>query len=91
MLPGPAEDAVQRAMRNPPESTRAFIRGKCIQKFSGSVIAAQWDHITLEGSSGPIKISLLDLFAPSEIMHYARAIDAASSPDALKELVNVPR
>ena len=47
------------AMRHPPASTRAYIRGRCIQKFCSSVIAAQWDHITLEGDDGPIKISLL--------------------------------
>jgi hypothetical protein len=63
----------------------------CIQKFSSAVLAAQWDHITLEGSTGPIKISLMDLFAPREIMHYARTVDAASTPDDLRVLVNVPR
>lgn len=85
------EADVQRATHNPPASTRAYVRGKCIQKFSDQVQSAQWDHITLEGTNGPIKISLMDLFAPSEIMHYARAVDAARSPDDLKELVNVPR
>ncbi|MGV3774209.1 MAG: proteasome accessory factor PafA2 family protein [Verrucomicrobiales bacterium] len=81
----------EEAIHEPPASTRAYIRGKCIQKFSSAVIAAQWDHITLEGSEGPIKISLLDLFAPSEIMHYANAVNAARSPDDLKELAHVPR
>jgi proteasome accessory factor A len=81
----------EAAVREPPASTRAYIRGKCIQKFSSAVTAAQWDHITLEGSDGPIKISLLDLFAPSELMQYAKAVDAARSPDDLKELANVPR
>ena len=80
-------------MHHPPASTRAYIRGKCIQKFSSAVIAAQWDHITLQGAQGldPIKISLLDLFAPQEIMHYARAVDAAQTPEDLRVLVNVPR
>jgi proteasome accessory factor PafA2 len=85
------DSAVQNAIRNPPATTRAYIRGRCIQKFCSSVIAAQWDHITLQGTDGPIKISLLDLFAPQELMHYARAVDAAQTPDDLKELVNVPR
>jgi proteasome accessory factor PafA2 len=85
------DDVVQHAIRNPPVTTRAYIRGRCIQKFCSSVVAAQWDHITLQGTEGPIKISLLDLFAPQELMHYARAVDAAQTPDDLKELVNVPR
>lgn len=91
VLPGVSAELADLAMHQPPSSTRAYIRGKCIQKFSSAVIAAQWDHITLEGDNGPIKISLMDLFAPQEIMHYARAVDAAESPEDLRVLVNVPR
>jgi Pup amidohydrolase len=85
------EDQVQHAIHHPPATTRASIRGRCVQKFADDVLAAQWDHITLRGSNGPIKISLLDLFAPQEILHYARAVDAARTPDDLKELVSLPR
>jgi proteasome accessory factor A len=91
VLSGVPPGVSEYAMHNPPPSTRAYIRGMCIQKFSSAVLAAQWDHITLEGSTGPIKISLMDLFAPREIMHYARTVDAASTPDDLRVLVNVPR
>jgi proteasome accessory factor A len=85
------EDQIQRAIHNPPSTTRAYVRGRCVQKFAESVLGAQWDHITLEGSQGPIKISLLDLFAPREILQYARTVDAASSPDDLKQIVELPR
>lgn len=85
------EEQVQHAVNHPPATTRAYIRGRCVQKFADDVLAAQWDHITLRGSRGPIKISLLDLFAPQEILQYARAVDAAVKPDDLKELANVPR
>jgi Pup amidohydrolase len=85
----PDEAAVREAVTQPP-FTRAYVRGKCIQKFAAAVISAQWDHITLQGSEGPIRISLLDLFAPSEIVHYAKAIDAARSPDDLRMIGNVP-
>src|SRR3989454_160304 len=81
----PEEIAVRRAITQPP-TTRATVRGKCIQRFASSVIAAQWDHITLQGSDGPIKISLLDLFAPEDVLRYGRAIDAARSPDDLRIL-----
>jgi proteasome accessory factor A len=84
-------EAADQAMHHPPASTRAYIRGRCIQKFSSAVLAAQWDHITLESASGPIKISLMDLFAPQEIMHYARAVDAARTPEDLRELAVLPR
>jgi proteasome accessory factor A len=85
MLEVPEEGAVRRAVTQPP-TTRATVRGRCIQKFASSVIAAQWDHITLQGTDGPVKISLVDLFAPEDVLRYGRVIDAARSPDDLRIL-----
>lgn len=85
MLGVPEEQTVRRAVTQPP-TTRATVRGKCIQKFAASVIAAQWDHITLQGREGPIKISLVDLFAPEDVLRYSRVVDAARSPDDLRIL-----
>jgi Pup amidohydrolase len=85
----PDETLVREAVTQPPV-TRAYVRGKCIQKFAAAVISAQWDHITLQGNDGPIKISLLDLFAPGEIVHYGQVIDAARTPDDLRIIGNVP-
>jgi proteasome accessory factor PafA2 len=84
----PSENAVRDAIKHPPFS-RAYVRGKCIQKFANHVTSAQWDHITLQGSHGPIKISLLDLFAPEEIVRYAKTINAARSPDDLRTIATV--
>ena len=81
----PDEAMVRRAVTQPP-TTRATVRGKCIQKFAAAVTAAQWDHITLQGRDGPIKVSLLDLFTPEEVSRCSRAIDAARSPDDLRIL-----
>ncbi|MBA4147718.1 MAG: proteasome accessory factor PafA2 family protein [Verrucomicrobia bacterium] len=74
------------AITEPPPTTRAYIRGKCVQKFSSAVLSAQWDHVTLQGSDGPIKISLLDLFSMEAITRYAEAIEAAIKPDDLMHL-----
>ncbi len=81
----PDEKAVRHAVTHPP-TTRATVRGKCIQKFAASVASAQWDHITLQGRDGPVKISLLDLFAAEDVLRYSRVIDAATSPDDLRSL-----
>jgi proteasome accessory factor A len=84
----PREAAVRDAIKHPPFS-RAYIRGKCIQKFASHVTSAQWDHITLQGSDSTIKISLLDLFAPDEIVRYAKTVNAARSPEDLRSIANV--
>ena len=82
----PEEAAVRRAITEPPRSTRACIRGRCIQKFSDQVLSAQWDHITLQGTQRPLKISLLNLFAPKELAAARQAVEAARQPDDLAGL-----
>ena len=42
------EDEVQRAVDNPPEDTRAWFRGRCLQKFRDEVAAAGWDSIIFD-------------------------------------------
>ncbi|MEO7300822.1 MAG: proteasome accessory factor PafA2 family protein, partial [Verrucomicrobiota bacterium] len=85
----PSEGAVRAAVCGPPLTTRALIRGKCIGKFREAILSAQWDHVTLQGEKGPIKISLLDLFSPTQISHYAQLIDQARTPEDLRGLAEV--
>jgi len=82
----PDEALVRRAIAEPPHSTRAYIRGRCIQKFASFVISAQWDHITLQGANGPLKISLLNVFTPDELALYAKTVNAAHCPDDLQSI-----
>jgi hypothetical protein len=85
------DDISADAMHHPPRSTRASIRGKCVQKFGAAVTSAQWDHIVVESKNGPLKISLLDLFAPEQILHYNAVVDAARTPEDLQPLAGGPR
>jgi proteasome accessory factor A len=82
----PDEASVFRAISDPPRTTRAYIRGRCIQKFASSVVAAQWDHITLQGSRKLLKISLLDVFTVDEVAAYAKVVDSAKCPDDLEPI-----
>ena len=81
----PLEAEVQRAMFEPPETTRALVRGKLIQKFSAAVLSAQWDHVTLACGEGELKVSLLEMFAPERIAFVAQAIAASNSPADLRD------
>jgi proteasome accessory factor A len=86
MLGTPDERAVERAMVEPPATTRAAIRGLCVRKFPAAVLSAQWGHVTLQGSRGPVKVSLLDVFDPAEVERHLRAAQAARSPDDLRRV-----
>jgi proteasome accessory factor A len=42
------EASVQKAIEQPPEDTRAWFRGRCLDKFRASVTAAGWDAIIFD-------------------------------------------
>jgi proteasome accessory factor A len=42
------EEAVQAAIMEPPEGTRAYFRGRCISRFPDSIAAASWDSLILD-------------------------------------------
>jgi Pup amidohydrolase len=42
------EQDVTRAIENPPEDTRAYFRGRCLQQYPESVAAASWDSVIFD-------------------------------------------
>src|SRR6201996_7266482 len=42
------ENAVTRAVDNPPEDTRAYFRGRCLRQYADSVAAASWDSVIFD-------------------------------------------
>ncbi|HEX9411475.1 MAG TPA: depupylase/deamidase Dop [Actinomycetota bacterium] len=43
-----ADAEVDRAIGEPPEDTRAFFRGRCIQRYPQSIAAASWDSLIFD-------------------------------------------
>lgn len=80
----PASEAVERAVHEPPDDTRAAVRGRCVSKFGAAVLNAQWDHVTLATSAGPWRLSLERLFDADRVAAVRRAVEAARSPDDLR-------
>jgi proteasome accessory factor PafA2 len=39
---------VERAMHEPPEDTRAYFRGRCLEKYADAVAAASWDSVIFD-------------------------------------------
>ncbi|MGH3155636.1 MAG: proteasome accessory factor PafA2 family protein, partial [Streptosporangiaceae bacterium] len=42
------EDQVTRAVYEPPADTRAYFRGRCLQKYPDAVAAASWDSVIFD-------------------------------------------
>jgi Pup amidohydrolase len=55
-------EEVERARTCPPEDTRAYFRGRVIEKFGSSVVAASWDSVIFDVPGRPAlqRIPLLD-------------------------------
>ncbi|MFV0526707.1 MAG: depupylase/deamidase Dop [Acidimicrobiales bacterium] len=48
------EDALV-AVTEPPTDTRAYFRGKCLQRFASQVVAANWDSIVFDVGEDPLR------------------------------------
>ncbi|CAN5308475.1 depupylase/deamidase Dop [soil metagenome] len=55
------ESEVQAAMTTPPEDTRAWFRGRCLEKFRDSVTAAGWDSMIFDvGGESLQRVPMMD-------------------------------
>ncbi|HWL45766.1 MAG TPA: depupylase/deamidase Dop [Ilumatobacter sp.] len=46
---------IAEAMRNPPTTTRAYFRGRCLQKFPAHIVAANWDSMVFDVGRDPLR------------------------------------
>ena len=42
------DEEVARATAEPPATTRAYFRGRCLERFSSAIVAANWDSILFD-------------------------------------------
>jgi proteasome accessory factor A len=70
----------------PPPSTRAAVRGRCIEKFGSFVQATQWDYILVQGKENKIELDLRNLFDAEEVRQSLIQISNAKVVDDLLQL-----
>ena len=46
---------VASAVSEPPTTTRAYFRGKCLQRFASSIVAANWDSLVFDIGGDPLR------------------------------------
>jgi proteasome accessory factor A len=77
------EDEVMRATTEPPGSTRAFFRGRCLARWPESVVAANWDSIILDVGGDPLKrIPMMEPLRGSAA-HVGNLFEEVASPAEL--------
>jgi proteasome accessory factor A len=50
-----SEDEVEEAVTEPPTTTRAYFRGKCLQKWPDEIVAANWDSLVFDVGADPLR------------------------------------
>ncbi len=49
------EQEAAAAMVSPPTSTRAYFRGRCLEKFAADIVAANWDSMVFDIGRDPLR------------------------------------
>ncbi|HEY1135843.1 MAG TPA: depupylase/deamidase Dop [Nocardioides sp.] len=78
------DEQVAAAVHEPPEDTRAYFRGRCIEKFADSVAAASWDSVILDlpGRESLQRIPTTDPLRGTRA-HVGRLLDECESAEQL--------
>jgi proteasome accessory factor A len=82
-----ADDEVRSAMTDPPTTTRAYFRGRCLQKWPDDIVAANWDSMVFDIGRDPLRrVPMMEpLRGTAE--HVARLIDdSTTAADLLTRL-----
>jgi proteasome accessory factor A len=76
---------VAEAVSEPPETTRAYFRGKCLQRWASSVAAANWDSVVFDLGSDPLRrVPMMEPLRGTRAM-VEELLDSVSSPAELLE------
>jgi proteasome accessory factor A len=49
------DDEVAEAVTEPPDDTRAYFRGKCLQRWADRIVAANWDSMVFDIGDDPLR------------------------------------
>jgi proteasome accessory factor A len=78
------DTSIEAAMHDPPEDTRAYFRGRCLEKFSSAVAAASWDSVIfdLPGRESLQRVPTIDPLRGSKA-HVGELLDRSDTAEAL--------
>jgi proteasome accessory factor A len=78
---------VEWAMTNPPTTTRAYFRGRCLQKYPNEVVAANWDSLVFDVGRDPLRRVPMMEPLRGTADHVGKLIDdSASASELLQRL-----
>ncbi|QUQ63346.1 depupylase/deamidase Dop [Kutzneria sp. CA-103260] len=78
-----SEEEVLAAVTTPPEDTRAYFRGRCLERYPTSVAAASWDSVIFDiGRESLVRIPTLEPLRGTKA-HVGALLEAANTAEEL--------
>ena len=76
--------SIEKAMHDPPEDTRAYFRGRCLEKYAEHVAAASWDSVIfdLPGRESLQRVPTIDPLRGSKA-HVGELLDRSETAEQL--------
>ena len=74
-----SEAAVEEAAQTPPSDTRAYVRGRALERFGAQVQAAQWSALTFEADGRKVELDLAPLAEYEAAARHIQALDASET------------
>jgi proteasome accessory factor A len=76
-------ESVENAVSEPPETTRAYFRGKCLQRWSSAIAAANWDSLVFDLGGDPLRrVPMMEPLRGTKA-HVDELLTSVSSPAEL--------
>ena len=85
------DDEIRHAIRQPPRDTRAYFRGRCIDKFAKQMTSVQWDEVAFDDNNREMAVELLNVFDDVDVRRYNEAIDNAADVETLLRNLKITR
>ena len=77
------DEHIEAALHNPPAGTRAYFRGRAVERFSESIKAIQWDSITFTVNGRTREVNLNALAEADIAQQYNEALDESPTVEIL--------
>jgi Pup amidohydrolase len=78
-------DEVRLSVTEPPETTRAYFRGKCLQRWASAIAAANWDSLVFDLGGDPLRrVPMMEPLRGTRA-HVEELLGSVSSPAELLE------
>ena len=82
-----SENDIRAAIFSPPETTRAYFRGRSVAKFNNEVSSIHWDEVVFHHAGGSRRVSLNQAFNDKKLDRLNDLIRQSTSfPEFLREL-----